>query len=235
MRVDATRNEPAPGGLFRTPLREQLKDAILERIFAGEFAPGDRLVESRLARELAVSQASVREALRDLEQLGFVEYKLNRGCSVRSFSTAEMLEAYPVRAALEALAAREAAPKVTAADLDRLQHLLEGMRRCARAGERREQALLNAEFHGVIVQSTGNQTLIRQWGLLEPYARTLLTTVSAADLEQLAERHEPILAALVARDPAAAAAAMSEHLLEAASTLALATAARDPATERDDR
>ena len=56
-----------------------------------------------------MSQASVREALRDLEHIGCVVYEPYRGCSVRSFSIDELLEAFPVRAALEGLAARLAA------------------------------------------------------------------------------------------------------------------------------
>ena len=86
--------------LKRSSLREQIKDVILERIVGGEYRPGDRLVESRISQELEVSQSSVREALRDLEQLGCVVYEFNRGCSVRAFSSDELLEAYPVRAAL---------------------------------------------------------------------------------------------------------------------------------------
>ena len=56
----------------RVVLREQVKELILERILNGEYAPGDRLVETRIAQELGTSQAPVREALRDLELLRFV-------------------------------------------------------------------------------------------------------------------------------------------------------------------
>ena len=85
----------------RPALRDQVKDLLLERLARGEYAPGDRLVETAIARELGVSQAPVREALRDLEQLGLVVHEPHRGCSVRKVSTAELREAFPVRAALE--------------------------------------------------------------------------------------------------------------------------------------
>ena len=93
----------------RSNFRAQIKDVILQRIVAGEYPPGARLVETRIAQELGVSQAPVREALRDLEQLGCIVHEPFRGCSVRAFSAEELLEAFPVRAALEALAARLAA------------------------------------------------------------------------------------------------------------------------------
>ena len=64
--------EPSDSPLPRSSLRERIKDVMLQRIVAGEYAPGARLVETRIAQELRVSQASVREALRDLEHIGCV-------------------------------------------------------------------------------------------------------------------------------------------------------------------
>jgi DNA-binding GntR family transcriptional regulator len=95
--------------IARTVLREQIKDLVLERIVSGHYAPGERLVETRLAREFGTSQAPVREALRSLELLRFVESEPFRGARVREVSVAELIEVYPVRSALEEVAAREAA------------------------------------------------------------------------------------------------------------------------------
>ena len=86
--------------VLRSNLREQIKDVMLQRIVSGAYPPGARLVETRIAQELGVSQAPVREALRDLEQLGCIVHEPFRGCSVRAFSANELLEAFPVRAAL---------------------------------------------------------------------------------------------------------------------------------------
>jgi DNA-binding GntR family transcriptional regulator len=209
--------------LQRLSLREQIKDVILERIINGDYKAGDRLVESRISQELKVSQSSVREALRDLEQLGFLVYEFHRGCSVRAFSPHDLLEAYPVRAALEALAAREAARRIDAVTLERLTGLVEGMIACADDGRIQEQALLNVEFHRTIVDASGNTTLVRQWALLEPSARTYLTTLASrasVDLRYLAERHIPILDALRRGDGEEASRALHAHLMEAAALLA---------------
>jgi DNA-binding GntR family transcriptional regulator len=53
-------------------LREEIRDRLIEEILGGHLVPGDRLVETRIASGYGVSQAPVREALRDLELLGFV-------------------------------------------------------------------------------------------------------------------------------------------------------------------
>lgn len=203
--------------IARPALRDQVKDVLLERIARGDYAPGERLVETAIARELGVSQAPVREALRDLDQLGLVVHAPNRGCSVRQVSPRELREAFPVRAALEALASRLAAPRISDADLARLDALLEEMVAAARVADPLAQAHANARFHATIVAAAGNETLERQWSTLEPFARTYLTSVQAdVDLEQLAERHRPIVAALRSRDGEIAARVMHDHLIEAA-------------------
>ena len=204
----------------RSSLRAQIKDVILQRIVEGSLEPGSRIVETRVAQELGVSQGPVREALRDLEQLGCVVHEPHRGCSVRAFSLEELLEAFPVRAALEALAARLAAERITPRELAELEQLLERMRKAARRGDAHGQSQANASFHATIVRASRNRTLERQWQMLEPYSRTFLTVSRPGiDLVYLSNRHAPILEALRRRDPPAAAEAMHEHLMGAAEML----------------
>ena len=204
----------------RSNLRAQIKDVILQRIVAHEYPPGARLVETRIAQELGVSQAPVREALRDLEQLGCVVHEPFRGCSVREFSADELLEAFPVRAALEALAARLAAERISEDELLLLADLLETMRAAARRGDAHDQSQANASFHATIVRAARNRTLERQWSFLEPFSRTYLTVSQPGlDLLALSDRHVPILDALRARDGDTAAEAMHRHLMDAAELL----------------
>src|SRR3954452_17931435 len=98
--------------IARTVLREQVKEVLVQRILRGELQPGERLIETRIAQELGTSQAPVREALRDLELLRFVESEPFRGARVREVSQEELIEIYPVRAAIEEVAAREAATRL---------------------------------------------------------------------------------------------------------------------------
>jgi DNA-binding GntR family transcriptional regulator len=209
----------------RSNLREQIKDVILQRIVEGSYRPGSRIVETRVAQELGVSQGPVREALRDLEQLGCVVHEPYRGCSVRAFSADELLDAFPVRAALEALAARLAAERITDAELDELDEHLGRMRAAARRGDAHDQSQANASFHATIVRAARNSTLERQWRLLEPFSRTYLTVSRPGiDLVHLSDRHVPILDALRRREPDVAADAMHDHLMGAAALLKGGTA-----------
>jgi DNA-binding GntR family transcriptional regulator len=196
----------------RTVLREQVKELLLERILSGEFRPGDRLVETRIAQELGTSQAPVREALRDLELLRFVESEPFRGSRVRGISPEELAEIYPVRAALEEVAAREAATRLDG-DVSALEAELAAMREAADEHDLRRQVEHDVQFHRLIVEASANRTLLDVWTSLRVEARTIITVLTTKiDPHELAELHVPVLAALADRDPARAGQALRRHV-----------------------
>lgn len=215
-------SEERPGGpvVVRQVLRNQVKDVILQRIVGGYYPPNSRLVETQIGRELGVSQGSVREALRELETVGLVEYAAFRGSRVRQPGLEELLQAFPVRAALESFAAAEAARRMGTVGFDQLEEQIRTMEGAARDGDGHAHSLANARFHAVIVGAAQNPILQRHWEMLEPFARTYLTVANTdVDLLFLARRHELILEPLRARDSDRAAAAMQQHLKEAAEWL----------------
>ncbi|MFH1329240.1 MAG: GntR family transcriptional regulator [Actinomycetota bacterium] len=200
----------------RHMLGDQVKDDLLARVLAGEFAPGERIVETRVARELGISQGPVREALRELATLGLVDLEPYRGARVRRPATEEIHEAMRVRGELEALAATEASPRMTAAHLAELRGLVSAMDELAAAGELEAYVRRNTEFHRTVVRASGNRTLERLWELLEPFARTYMTAAASGLNPGRAHRsHQHIVKALASGDPAAAANAMREHSREA--------------------
>ena len=210
--------EQSPNQLARSVLSVQVKDRILQWILEGELAPGSRIIETRVARQLGTSQAPVREALRDLTTLGLVEMHPYRGARVRVPAAEELVEAMEVRGEIEAIAARQAATRIDGATLERMRILLDGMRADAAAGDAHSQALKNSAFHDCVIEASGNRTIQRVWSILEPFARTYLTaTVPGADLHWLAERHLAILDALEAHEPDMAAERMRVHAREAES------------------
>jgi DNA-binding GntR family transcriptional regulator len=209
----------------RVVLREQVKELILERILNGAYKPGERLVETRIASELGTSQAPVREALRDLELLRFVESEPFRGARVRDVSQEELIEIYPVRAAIEEVAAREAATRLDGEVAD-LEAELEAMHRAADAKDLHAQVEHDVAFHRLIVEAAGNQILLETWRSLRVEARTLLTALrTGLDGHDIAERHRPVLEALRARDPELAGATLRGHVEQFGELLKGATAA----------
>jgi DNA-binding GntR family transcriptional regulator len=190
--------------------REQIKDLLLERIINGAYQPGERIVETRVAREFGVSQGPVREALRELESLRLVVSEPFVGVRVRAVTPEELGEIYPVRSGLEEVAARTAAVRL-ADDPSALERELEAMRSIASTGEIHDFMLHDVRFHRLIVEGSGNRTLTELWTSLHVEARTLITYIRYDDLEAIAESHAPILEAIRARDPELASAALREH------------------------
>ena len=196
----------------RTVLREQIKEILLERILRGELEPGERLVETRLARELGTSQAPVREALRDLQLLRLVESEPFRGARVRAVDDSQLLPVFPVRMALEELAAREAARRAED-DVGPLERELEAMRAAARSGDWRAQISHDLAFHRAVVEMADNEPLLQSWLVLGIDVSTAFATYwTYWDQADLAEFHVPILEAIRDGDVARAGAEARKHV-----------------------
>ncbi|TAL07065.1 MAG: GntR family transcriptional regulator [Chloroflexota bacterium] len=196
-------------------------DELLERILSGVYLPDSRIVETQIARELNTSQAPVREALRALAALGVVEITPFKGARVRRPARREILEAYAVRSALEALAAQLAVPRLSPADVSELAGFCDAMQAAADLGDAHAVAAWDARFHGRIMEIADNHTLEMVWRSLEPFLRTYITlVVPGADPQWSADLHLPILAALRAGDVEAAVGALQEHFREAGANLA---------------
>jgi DNA-binding GntR family transcriptional regulator len=198
--------------MSRPMLRDQIKDVIIERILDGSYAPGERIVEIRVAQEFGVSQAPVREALRELELLRLVVSEPFRGARVREVTPQELAEIYPVRAALEEVAARGAVAALEGR-VDGLEAELDGMRRAARAGDIQAFVDHDVAFHRQIVEASGNRTLQELWRSLHVDLRTTITLIKrAADLGDVAESHVPVMEALRSGDAERSATAVRDHI-----------------------
>lgn len=209
------------GPISREMLSSKIKDRIMQSILEGELQPGDRVVETRIARELGVSQSPVREAIRDLASVGFLEVEPFRGARIRQLTREDALDDMEMRGELEAIAARRAATRITAAEIALLRSLVTEMHALGEAGDAHGQAMKNTDFHRTVVRAAGSPALERMWAMLEPFARTYVTAmIPGADLVWLGDRHGAIVAALEAGDAAAAAGVMREHAEEARALLA---------------
>lgn len=196
----------------RTVLREQVKGILLQRIVSGELKPGERLVETRIAQELGTSQAPVREALRDLELLNLVDSEPFRGARVREFGDDELVEVYPVRAALEEVAARFAAARLNG-DVTALEAEVDAMRAAARSGDIQSLVEHDFAFHRLIVESAEMPILTQCWKLLGVEGRITLTLYNTwVEPEEAAELHVPLLEAIRARSAAKAGREARRHV-----------------------
>jgi DNA-binding GntR family transcriptional regulator len=189
----------------------QIQDLIL----GGELGPGERLRIEELATTLGMSPMPIREAIQQLETLGFAEHIPHRGARVRELSSADLVDLYSARIPLESLAIRRAARRFDDDDAARARNALDTYTRRYRSGERGGARQAHLEFHLTLYRAAGSHWLLRLIRpLLENGERYRLTTLQLrGPLNSLRREHEDILDACVARDPERAAVALREHLL----------------------
>jgi DNA-binding GntR family transcriptional regulator len=185
--------------------------ALREAVITGELEGGTPLRQRDLAERFGVSPTPVREALRRLESEGLVHYDLHRGATVIDGVFGATEENYQVRAALESLAARLAATRMSEDELDELDELHAELGRCR---ERSRRAIeLNRSFHFHIYEASRSPVLLALLRLLwrsfplEPQLRR--------PLPESVRMHAEIVAAMRRRDPDAAERLTREHILGA--------------------
>ena len=219
-------SEPAlsvasPDGIFAPPvqrtLREPVYEALRRAIVAGVLRAGQRVNEAEIARQMQISRAPVREAIRQLEQEGLLVSVPRRGTVVMTLSRADVEEVYTLRADLESRAVRRAISRLSGDDFAALERLL-GTMDAARESDDPTTTLLEADiaFHRTIVAAAGWPQLRRIWESLHPRTLTLYTlrTVHDWPTERHADRHQAVLASLRAGDAEIAAETIRRHILD---------------------
>ncbi|AWO74831.1 MULTISPECIES: GntR family transcriptional regulator [Geobacillus] len=135
---------------------------ILSRIENGVYGPGYRVVIDQIARELGLSSIPVREAIRQLEAEGLVEFKPYTGAVVSNINEKEYIETLSVLAVLEGYATALGSPHLTKEAIDRLEQVNERMERALEELELERFSELNYEFHSLIYAHCGNAYLEEQ-------------------------------------------------------------------------
>ena len=202
----------------RATLAESAADALRERVLAGAFAPGERLIEAAIARQLGISRGPVREALAKLREEGLVRDEPRRGWFVADLTAEDVGEIYEVRSAIESRAARVIATRRDDDAFARLEDLVEELRAAAAADDRGRFAELDFGFHEELTRLSHNSRLHRvfltQAGVLRTLLRLEITT-QYASLDGILAEHEHLLGEILSRDPARAEAACELHLEQA--------------------
>jgi DNA-binding GntR family transcriptional regulator len=186
-------------------LSEQVYHAVRARIMAGALAPGTFLREKDL-ETMGVSRTPIREALGRLASEGFLERLPHRGFRVPEESLANLLELYPIVAALELLAGRLAFDRFTAEDVARLRDINTRLAEARDSGDVGALLDLNTAFHRLITERGGNRRL----ALLLDDLRSQLTRLelwyySGRERTQRSiQEHEEIIAAVERGDRARA-------------------------------
>jgi GntR family transcriptional repressor for pyruvate dehydrogenase complex len=222
--------------MFTTLPRKRFSDEIVEQMIGlikdGRLKPGDSLPSEReIAQKLGVSRPPLREALKTLECLGFIEIKQRRKSIVKSVAdfsfqnplakviqgdAAMVVQLLEVRKILESWAAAEASRLATEENIRTLETVYQDLERDFQNDELGVDA--DVRFHLSIYQATQNtvlshiaSTLLALLHQTQRVTRQVMFT-ETVNKERLLQQHSAILGAIRERNPEKAREAILTHL-----------------------
>jgi len=208
-------NRPVPAESALALLRNRslasaAQEEVEKLILSGELPAGARIGEAEMALRLGISRGPVREAFRGLEEVGLVRFEKNRGVFVREIDIAEADQNYVVRGALEALAARLLAAKISDEEIRELRGIVEAMERAIAQDDAAAYAALNLELHRRIFEMAGNTKLMEMYGRITK--ELMLFRRRSLAPRPTFDEHREIVEKIAAHDPEGASRAMLNHV-----------------------
>ena len=195
-------------------------ETLKQEIFSGVYPPLAPLNEVKLASLFGASRNTVKKALLMLEKENLVSIELNKGAKVKSFSIEEVKELLELRVILERFIVGKTVPVVSSEDIEKMEKILEIMKKNIQVRDLLEYSKNNLLFHDVIYTACPNRAAVEMTTSLKVQLRrynskTIL--VPGRDSNSFQE-HAAILAALKKRDVTQAELLVEQHILNVKKT-----------------
>ena len=198
----------------QTTLRESIADAVREAIIAGSLKAGMKLSEPELAVRFGISRTPIREAFRQLDTEGFLKIIPRRGARVVPLSEKDVGEFYDVKSVLEAHAAKLATPRLSEADMNKMEQLNNDMEKHHHAGDFKTVFKLHNHFHDVFLKACGNEQLYQLLQMLiSKFQRFRMVLALTGKSEGSIAQHRQVIAAFRKRDAVSASQLVAENAL----------------------
>ncbi|MGH9405304.1 MAG: GntR family transcriptional regulator [Candidatus Acidiferrales bacterium] len=189
----------------RASIPDEVARTLREMILSGKFKPGQRLVETRYAKQLGIGQPAVREALRTLMSEGLVVHRPNRGYCLTTLSARQVEQIFRLRIEWEPLAVEMAIENRSNWSAATIEARFEQLERAGRQQKVQDYYRHDLEFHRSLWALSGNPYLVRAlFRLVAPYfAFTMIRHVRELklDLPANAAAHGKIMRAVLGEDP----------------------------------
>lgn len=200
--------------LGHLPVNQQVYLHLLDLIMTKGLAPGARLDEQSLAKEMGVSRTPLREAIGRLVEKGLVEHRPYQGNFVRTFTTNEVNDIYQVRRALEELAIRLTTANLTDEKLAEIREILNDIDDAMKRSDVDAINEADARFHTTIAEFSGNQALISSLHDLDNQVQIIRSMANQNPdvVIGTAIQRSQVLSALESRNADLAAQLLGEHI-----------------------
>lgn len=195
-------------------LTDEIVDIVRDRILKGEYKIGEKIKENQIATELKVSRTPIREAFKQLESEGLIDYIPNRGCFAKGFTRQDIEDIYAVRKALEILAVEWAVSRITPEQIQSLQDQSDLMEFYTARKDSKKVLEINTDFHDVIYNATGSRFMAQVLRSYKEYIEQTRKVIFYEQdyLEEIFAEHKAVLDAMISKDVEAAKEAMAKHL-----------------------
>lgn len=200
---------PVDGHMTKTALAVR---ALRAAILSGEITRDTPLTTARIAQQLGISQTPVREAIRTLQAEGLLRHEPHHSASATQYSAKDIHDIFQLRADLESQATHIAVPRLSEADIARLDALHAEMREAARHSDVPRLNRLNADWHLLIYGAADNRVLLEMVEHLWKKFMFEVNWILPGHAERSLDQHEALLAAVHARDANEAARLMRAHI-----------------------
>lgn len=196
------------------PLREIVYEELKRQIMTGEIPPGMRMMEVELADDMGVSRTPIREAIRKLEKEGLVCIEPRRGAYASEVSIKDMVDVLEVREYLEGMASGLAAKKITAQEAETIRQATIAYKKAVESGNTEEIIKEDELFHKLIVDCSGNKTLIQMVNQVQDLALRFryIYYDDFSRYKNMPYEHQEIFDAIVSGDSEAARTIGDAHV-----------------------
>lgn len=196
------------------PLSANLYHEIRADILSGEIPDNSKLTEQAVCKKYNVSRTPVREAFRQLETDGLIEYIPNRGAFVKGLSRRDISDLFDLRTLFEIQAVEWAIKRMSSEEIEALRETLEFMEFYTLRNDIDKVLMFNSQFHNIIYEGTNDRMLQKTLSTYQTYLKHSAPsrTYSADQLNQILEEHRAIFNAVDSKNSAAGRKAMELHM-----------------------
>ncbi|MCR5230845.1 MAG: GntR family transcriptional regulator [Solobacterium sp.] len=208
---------------IKTTIREQIYDILKNRILSEYYAPGKKLSEVEICRELGVSRSPLREALRQLEADGLVSGTANKGVCVRKLNEKDVKDLYQVEIMIQNTSIQLGAQNIDEAKRKIFEELAEEFSQTYNSGDFDAYLSASEKLHNEIVSLCSNEItegIYRQIGIRN-YRFRLMSLKNPERFRNSYQEHLGIINALLSGDTALAQQIMLRHLQSASEVVTL--------------
>lgn len=197
-------------------LRESIVDYLRNAVLTGVYEPGQRIIEADIASLFNVSRGPIREAIRQLEQEGLLEYERNRGCKIKILTPDEAWEIYLLRSALESLSIKQLNGDIGPEYLKKMKKAVSEMQFYVDEMDIVKLVELDHEFHSQIVKASDMDRIEKLWTSLNGTSFAIFMTVAKVQRKNLmvmVERHQSLLDTIMKKNVEESCTEIERHYL----------------------